>query len=173
LWKETGTVGALPETQEGKMTKENIKHIIAILPVLLLTLPESSWALQSHGAPEGNYVHQMAHLLFLGSLIYLYWHTRRTPDLKGRGWKYLQTFCIVFACWNIVAFVGHEVFDQLSPQDFINKNSLDEHLVGPLTFSKLIYFATKMDHLLYVPALFALVVSLRTFYLDALKEGGK
>jgi len=152
------------------------RPVLKIIPLLLLVLfsePGNAWALQSHGAPEGHFVHQMAHLLFLGSLLYLYWHTRHAPALVSSGWKYLQIFCIIFTCWNILAFVGHEAFGHLTPEDFIIKNGLREYIAGPITAVKVIYFITKMDHLLYVPALLTLVISLRTFYHDALKEEEK
>ncbi len=155
------------------MTKLFNSKILALLVLLIFSSPVNVWALQSHGAPEGNYVHQIAHLLFMGSLLYLYWHTRHTPVLASRGWRYLQIFCIVFTCWNILAFVGHEAFEHLTSVDFIEKNGFQESIAGPITPVKVIYFITKMDHLLYIPALLALVVSLRTFYHDAMKEEEK
>lgn len=153
------------------MKKRHLFHLL--LAPLLTIIPMDAWALQSHSAPEGLYVHQMAHILFTGALIYLYWHTRRTPELKGRGWKYLQIFCIVFACWNLLAFIGHEALKSLTELDFLHKNTWREHLAGPITGLKFAYFITKMDHLLYVPALAALVMGLRVFYLDAIEEGKK
>ena len=148
------------------------RSLTLLAAILLVTSidPGHALALQSHGPPEGRYVHQMAHLLFTGSLLYLYWHTRHTPALSSRGWKYLQVFCILFALWNVVAFIGHEAYEFLTPADFIEINGMREHITGPITPVKIIYFITKMDHLLYVPALLALVISLRTFYLDALSE---
>ncbi len=155
------------------MKNRRISNIVILIVFLLVSEPGSAWALQSHGAPEGNYVHQMAHLLFTGALLYLYWHTRHTPVLTSRGWKYLQIFCILFASWNVLAFAGHEAFGHLTPDDFIEKNGLKEYIAGPITTTKVVYFITKMDHLLYVPALLALVVSLKTFYNDALQEEEK
>jgi hypothetical protein len=146
---------------------------IALIVLLLLGQTESAWALQSHGPPEGIYVHQMAHLLFMGALAYLYWHTRRAPVLASKGWKYLQLFCILLFCWNLLALIGHEAFERLSPTDFIDKNSWKEQIAAPLSFIKVLYFITKMDHFLNVPALLALVISLRTFYLEALEEDKK
>ena len=144
-----------------------------MLPLLLFTLfcnPDNVWALQSHSAPEGIYVHQMAHLLFMTSLIYLYWHTRRTPALNSKGWIYLQVFCLLFAAWNLLALVGHELFELLGPEDFIEKASWQERLAPPINFVKVAYFITKMDHLLYVPSLLALVISLRTFCRESLED---
>lgn len=137
---------------------------------LLLALPEQSWALQSHGPPEGLYVHQIAHVLFMGALGYLYWHTRVTQEPGHRGWKYLQVFCVLMFLWNMVAFTGHEAFEHLLPGDFHAEGTLGEQLVEPLTSVKLLYFVTKLDHLLFVPALLALLVSLRGFYRQA-REG--
>ncbi len=152
------------------MKNNQILNISAFFLLLIFIAPRSAWALQSHGAPEGNYVHQMAHLLFMVALLYLYWHSRRTTALSSRGWKFLQTFCLIFACWNIVTFLGHEAFESLSSTDFQLSGTLNEQITGPITPVKVIYFMTKMDHLLFVPALWALVISLRTFYHDALRE---
>lgn len=152
------------------MRQKQYTYITGLILLLLFGNVETSWALQSHSTPEGIYVHQMSHLLFMGALMYLYWHTRRTPELSSRGWKYLQLFCILFAVWNLLALVGHEALEYLTPVDFIDKSSWKEQIAPPITPLKLIYFLTKMDHLLYVPALLALVISLRTFCRDALKE---
>lgn len=155
------------------MKKVHAIHIITASLFLLFIDVENGWALQSHGAPEGIYVHQMAHLLFMGALGYLYWHTRKSPAIKSKGWKYLQIFCFFLIAWNIVAFTGHEAFDQLSPTDFIDKGNWKEQLAPPITGIKILYYITKMDHFLNVPGLIALVISLRTFYQEALLEEGK
>ncbi len=154
------------------MKKTLAEYFTAIL-VILQVLPESAWALQPHGAPEGIYVHQMSHLLFAGALVYLYMHTRRTPELQSKGWKYLQTFCILFAFWNVLALVGHEAAKFINVGDIINSSTWNEQIVGPLTSIKVVYFITKMDHLIYVPALLFLVIALRTLSKEALKENEK
>ncbi len=125
---------------------------------------ENCWALQSHGAPEGIYVHQMAHLLFCGALGYLYWHTRKTPVINSRGWKYLQIFCIFFIAWNLLAFAGHQIFSSLRPEDFIDKGTWREQLSPPINYIKAAYYISKMDHFLNVPAFLALTISLKIFY---------
>lgn len=153
----------------------NTRHLILIYTIVLLLVgsTDTAWALQSHGPPEGIYVHQMAHTLFMAALAYLYWHTRRTQELTSKGWKPFQLFCILLFCWNVLAFTGHEALEYLSPNDFIDKNSWSEQLAFPLSFIKVLYYITKMDHFLVVPALFALVISLRTFYKQALEEDRK
>jgi hypothetical protein len=128
---------------------------------------ENAMALQTHGAPEGLYVHQMAHLLFIGALAYLYWHTRRTQETSGKGWKYFQLFCLFLIAWNALAFTGHSTYEHLEAGDFIDQNTWAAKLAYPITFKKILFYLAKMDHFLIVPALFALVISLRSFYLQA------
>jgi len=132
--------------------------------VLLLSVPDAAWALQSHGPPEGLYVHQMAHVFFIGALGYLLWDIRRT-SFSGRGWAYLQVFCVFMITWNILALTGHAAGLLLEPEDFVYRNGLEAtHLVGEVTAAKIIYFLGKLDHLLCVPALFFLFLGLKSFY---------
>ncbi len=152
------------------MMKNCIAYICIFCFVAIFGFVDNSWALQSHGAPEGVYVHQMAHLLFLGALVYLYWHTRKAPAIQSKGWKYLQIFCLFLVVWNLVAFSGHLALEGLSASDFIDKGTWREQLAPPVTPLKILYYITKMDHFLNVPGLLALVLCLRTFYLEALQE---
>lgn len=145
-------------------------HLILLLtPILLLGSPENAAALQTHGAPEGIYVHQMAHVLFLVALLYLFWHTRKTQETSSQGWRFFQLFCLLLAAWNVLAFTGHETYEALLDSDFVARHGWDARLTAPLTFKKVLYYITKMDHFLIVPALLALVVSLRTLYREAIQ----
>ena len=130
---------------------------------------ENVLALQTHGAPEGIYVHQMAHVLFLVALLYLFWHTRKTQETSSQGWRFFQLFCLLLAAWNVLAFTGHETYEALLDSDFVARHGWDARLTAPLTFKKVLYYITKMDHFLIVPALLALVVSLRTLYREAIQ----
>ncbi len=149
------------------MTKFCTHYFILIL-LGWQSCPSSAWALQPHSAPEGLYVHQMSHLLFSGALLYLYMHTRRTPELRSKGWKHLQTFCVLFTFWNMLALVGHEAIKFLKSEDFICANSWHEQIAAPITPIKVLYFFTKMDHLIYVPALLFLVIALKVLSKEAL-----
>ena len=149
------------------------QRIILLTLAFFFGLAQNAMALQTHGAPEGIYVHQMAHALFMGALIYLYWHTRKTQETSGRGWKYFQIFCLFLIAWNILAFTGHETYEHLLDSDFHDRNTWDARLAYPITFKKVLYYITKMDHFLIVPALMALVISLRAFYHEAKREAGK
>lgn len=144
--------------------------LVPLLTLLFLLPTTPAWALQTHGDPEGLYVHQMAHLLFTVALAYLWWHTRRTPPVASSGWKLLQLFCLLTILWNLLAIVGHEVYLRLDPADFLGRNTWHERLTLPLDLRKGLYLLTSMDHLLLVPALASLALALRAFYHQILAE---
>lgn len=152
-------------TERALMTRGTVTRTwFFVMAVLALVLPDNALALQVHGEPEGLYVHQMAHLHYIFALGYFYWDIRRA-SFTGRGWRYLQMFCILMACWNTLAFIGHLVGVYLDPQALLQTDCyLQTRLVGPLTLHQYLYFITKLDHLMYVPALFCLFLGLRSFY---------
>ena len=160
----------LQATRSRRKIMRTLQRTTVVTIVLLLSTGGTANALQTHGAPEGIYVHQMAHVLFSGALLYLYLHTRKTQETSGKGWKFFQIFCLFLIGWNILAFTGHYAYEHLSDADFLFRNSLAVKLTFPVTPKKIIFYLTKMDHFLIVPALIALVISLRAFYVKVKKE---
>jgi len=134
-----------------------------------LLQPENAWALQSHGTPEGLYVHQMAHVFFFLALVYLYWDMRRSSFL-GKGWVYLKVFCVFMLIWNIVAFVGHAVALYINADILPASGFLHSRIQGPITLHKVLFFMTKFDHFLAVPALFFLYIGMRSLYRSSVKK---
>ena len=136
----------------------------------MLCWPARAWALQPHGAPEGLYVHQMAHIFFMGALAYLYWDVKRT-SFTGIGWRFLQIFCILFFLWNGAALLGHWMTHLIDEAAFdLSKGYWWSELRYPLGPIKLLFYFTRMDHLFSLPALFFLMLSLRSFYRQAIKD---
>jgi hypothetical protein len=75
------------------------------------------------------------------------------------------------ACWNTLAFIGHLAGVYLDPQALQQTDCyLQTRLLSPLTLNKYLYFITKLDHLIYVPALFFLFLGLRSFYHSVAKS---
>lgn len=143
-------------------------RIAKILPFTVVFLfglfCRDALALQTHGGSEGIVVHQFAHIQYLGALGYLLWDIRRS-SFSGIGWLYLQRFCWLMMIWNGIAFVGH--FAQVAlPDGAISTEDgyLSALLLLPVSFGKWIYFATALDHLVCVPALFFLFLAMRSFY---------
>ncbi len=154
------------------------QYVIAAILVLLTMLvdPDAAWALQSHGPPEGIYVHQMAHAFFFGSLLYLYRDLGRSAS-ESRGWSYLKRFCLLMLAWNVVAFTGHTVATQLAPEHIAHAASyFHSRLLGPMNVTKVLFYITRFDHLLVVPALFFLYIGLHTLFTSVeneMSEGGE
>ncbi len=140
---------------------------------VFLVLPDNAWALQSHGPPEGLYVHQMAHVHFFLALGYLYWDIRRS-SFAGKGWRYLLIFCLFMICWNVVAFVGHAVAPHVDGQTISTVGGyLNSRIIGPHTFHTIIFYITKLDHFVLVPALFFLFLGMRSLYRSVEKHAGE
>lgn len=152
-----------------------LKYVTLSLVALMycLLFPEQSMALQTHSKPEGIYVHQMAHIFFMAALGYLYWDTQRSA-FSGRGWTYLRVFCVLTILWNLLALVGHAATQNLRPEDVTHADGyLLSKVNMPLTYIKVIYYTAKLDHLLTVPAMFFLYMSVRSFYKHSLKENNE
>lgn len=152
-----------------------LQRIWLIVTLVWLMMPGEALALQVHGEPEGLYVHQMAHLHYIFALGYFFWDIRRT-SFTGRGWRYLQMFCLLMTCWNLLAFVGHVAGAFLDPESLAQTDCyLGTRLLSPITLNKYLYFITKLDHLIYVPAMFFLFLGLRSFYHSVAKtvQGGR
>lgn len=141
-----------------------INTFALFLPLALLLAPAQAWALQSHGPPEGIYVHQLAHLFYAAALAYLCWDVGRS-SFPGKGWRYLQLFCVLMIFWNIVAFSGHWLGFYIQSSDVVSSHGyMSKHIIGPITTVKIIYFFATLDHLISVPALFCLFLSMRALY---------
>ncbi len=141
--------------------------------VIFFILPNNAWALQTHGAPEGLYVHQMAHILFIMALSYLLWDIRRS-SFTSKGWRYLQVFCVLMIVWNIMAFVGHATGVSIRTENISTTlGYFHARLLGPISGREIIYYIAKFDHVIVVPALFFLFAGLKALYRSVEKQGGR
>lgn len=135
----------------------------------LLLSAHPALATQTHGAPEGLYVHQMAHLFFVISMGSLEFWLRQRNLVKEQGWKYIQIAAILFILWNLDAMVVHFMDEHL---DILGISKIDlwhiriESLQGQYSLAAL-YYILKLDHLLCVPAMFFLYRGLRRLVTDA------
>ena len=152
------------------MPQRILQNALLVLPLIIALLtPGEALALQVHGEPEGLHVHQMAHVHYIFALCFFFWDIRRTA-FTGRGWRYLQLFCLLMICWNVLAFVGHFADLFLDPQALQQTGSyLQTRLISPFTLNNALYFISNLDHLIYVPALFFFFLGLRSFYRSAVQ----
>ena len=146
--------------------KPSIQKLTIILGTFIgfLLLAGPAWATQTHGQPEGLYVHQMAHIFFIISMGILEFWLRQRNLTDERGWKYIQLAAVLFILWNIDAILVHFMDEHL---DILGIIKIDfwhlkiDNTQGPDSIS-LIYYFLKLDHLLCVPAMFCLYYGLKT-----------
>jgi hypothetical protein len=145
------------------------KTIFTVLATLL-AVPGSAWAFQSHPAPEGLYAHQIAHVFFIFAMAMLAYWLEQNRFTQERGWRFIQISCILFVVWNIVAFAGHWVEEQIPPSsligdpDWTQRIDFSSHPLAPL------FFVLKLDHLISVPAMVFLFLGIKSLYKQALIE---
>ncbi len=128
--------------------------------LILLLHPRASLALQPHGPPEGLYVHQMAHLLFVGALIFFIYTLHQEGLSKLKGFRLLAWACGLFILWNLDAGLGHWTEVLVSPGELLGPHDFSQRLLMTGLHSWLYYLA-KMDHLILVPAFYLLYRSLK------------
>jgi hypothetical protein len=132
--------------------------------VSLLIAAEPVLATQTHGQPEGLYVHQMAHIFFIISMGTLEFWLRQRNLIKEKGWKYIQLSAVLFILWNINAACVHFLDEHL---DILGITKIDlwhiqiQSIQGQESIAVL-YYMLKLDHLLCVPAMFFLYYGLKT-----------
>lgn len=125
--------------------------------------PNHALATQSHGAPEGIYAHQIAHIFFMISMgFFIHW-LRDKKLVKETGWRFIQYSAFFLILWNIDAFLVHLLDDQLGVVQ-VKRIGLSHIQLNALNGNKgleLLYFIAKLDHLFCVPALLFLYSGLK------------
>ncbi|MCG6894961.1 MAG: hypothetical protein LJE65_15255 [Desulfobacteraceae bacterium] len=145
------------------------RFFIALPAALTALLAQPALATQGHGAPEGLYAHQFAHVFFAISMgILIYW-LRRARLVDQPGWRHIQFSAVFFILWNIDAFIVHMLEEQLAVLAVTRVNPWHISLASPAPYTWLqyLYIVVKLDHLLCVPAMAFLFSGLRR-----LRSGG-
>jgi len=88
--------------------------LLAAVAILLLD-PATAHAVQQHSAPEGFYIHQIGHVIFLAAMVFMF-RVLNSPTLSGMsGWRWVRRAALLFALWNVDAFISHAVEARLEP----------------------------------------------------------
>jgi hypothetical protein len=128
--------------------------------------PAAIHATQTHGEPEGLVVHQIAHLFFTFTMGLLIYWLRKRGLVSRQGWRHIQYAAIFFIAWNLDAFLSHWLLEQTG---FITVENIEGMQLRITTIEDLhwlteVYYLTKLDHLLCVPAMLFLLLGLRRLY---------
>ncbi len=147
------------------------RHLGCIPAILIIAEP--AFATQAHGAPEGLYAHQLAHIFFIISMgVLIYW-LRERQLVQTVGWRYIQYAALFFILWSLDAFSVHLLEEQISVIDVMR---IDQWKIS-ITASRgsdaaiWLYYAAKLDHLLCVPAMLFLYFGLKRLLREAEVKG--
>lgn len=130
---------------------------------LLILSAGPALAIQVHDSAEGLYAHQIAHIFFVFSMgILIYWLRGRNL-VRETGWRFIQYSALFFILWNVGAFISHFFEAREGVVKTINAGFWKSSVlvgrsqgVGPTLF-----YLSKMDHLVLLPAIIFLYIGLR------------
>lgn len=132
--------------------------IIGLLALFVLAAQNAS-AVQSHGGSEGLVSHQIGHILFAIGMGYLLSRIY-SMKLHGGGWLEFKVFLWLLLLWNVITFSGHWMDEYVSAENFIRLNGIIAYFVIE-DLMGLVYYMSRLDHLVLVPSFFFLLLSLR------------
>lgn len=119
----------------------------------------SARAVQEHGAAEGLVSHQLGHVLFVAGMAFLLFRIVRTRA-AGPGWPEFKSFLRLILLWNLVTFAGHWMNEFVGPERYV---TVDGRTIGYALAGlfDVLFYLTRLDHLVLVPALLLLLAALR------------
>ena len=131
--------------------------------------PASAEATQMHGGMEGLYVHQMAHIFFAFSMGLLIFWLHKWRLTASAGWRHIYFAALFLIVWNLDTIVSHWLVEQSGLIVVENLSPTRIHLttLNGSRWPFYMYYLTKLDHLLCVPALVFLFLGLRRLLLAA------
>ncbi|MDA8239298.1 MAG: hypothetical protein M0Z67_02880 [Nitrospiraceae bacterium] len=141
-----------------------------LFAIIFLLVPSRAMAFVPHSYAE-VYIHQMGHLYFILSCIFIMWVIWH-HNLQGkRGWRYIFLSEIFFILWNVDTFAGHVTEFWIEPSQIIGAKEGWDYFLRRISIQgwESLYYVTRYDHLLCVPAMFFFVLGLR----ELLSEEGR
>ena len=152
-------------TLSAKKRRHSVLQVfIASLSAMLILPASMAYGVQSHGSPEGLVSHQLGHLLFFIGMILILVRIRQS-SLAGAGWREFEGFLWLILCWNVLTFTGHWMREGVMGGQFVRHSGRVTAFQADTLFD-LIFYLTRLDHLLLVPAFFLLLSAIRKWGLE-------
>jgi|UniRef100_A0A7C5AK96 hypothetical protein len=133
----------------------------AALPLVFTNTPAlAQWEGWFQWGTQGSYVHQFAHLLFLGAMLVFIWELYKGDLREWPGFRCIVWACWLLAWWNLDAIWGHALeWSLLNPvimgQGFSRRLLMED-------LHTWLFYLTKITHfVLLVPAFYLLYRGLR------------
>ena len=154
-----------------RMKRDKISVLLPILGGLfyIIVTADAACATQTHGAPEGIYAHQFAHLFFLFSMGTLVYWLQARRLVQESGWRHIQIAALLIMLWNIDAFAVH-LLDEMPGTlkvEYIDFWWIKIQARHHQKVLEILYYIAKLDHLLCVPALVFLYAGLKRLFRES------
>ena len=146
-----------------------VKIAFVLILACLFDGPTAANAFQSHPAPEGLYIHQLAHCFFVFAMAMLAYWLQVNGFTREKGWRLIQVSCVLLILWNLVAFTGHWVEEMISDAAISGEPDWTQRIVVDSVWTGL-YYVLKLDHLVQIPAMLCLLLGIRSLYKRAARE---
>jgi hypothetical protein len=131
----------------------NIRILALLIWIWVLEgiFPRPVLAIQPHGPPEGFYLHLIAHLVFIGALIFFI-NKLAQAVREHRSFRLLIWAFSLLILWNLDHIIAHLSALSIGPQDFIgHEGDLFQRLIMS-GFSQWIYYLASLDHFIFITA---------------------
>ena len=138
--------------------------ILSFLGIMILgwSFPEPAFAYIAHRDPqEGFFVRQFSYLFFLFAMLFFFYELKQESLRQKPGFLFLALASGFFALWNLDCFVGQFFALNLDAPVILEPAGIFSQeivMTGPGVW---VYYLTKLDHLLLVPAFLFLYFGIR------------
>ncbi len=141
-----------------------VRLFFAFLGFMILgwTYPESAFAYIPHWDPkEGFFIRQFSYLFFLFSMLFFFYELKAENLRRKPGFRFLALASGFFALWNLDCFVGQFVALGLGAPVILEPAGIFSQKLVMSTPWVWVYYLSKLDHLLLVPAFLFLYFGIR------------
>ena len=138
--------------------------ILSLLGFMILgwSYPESAFAYIPHWDPqEGFFIRQFSYLFFLFAMLFFFYELKAENLHQKPGFRFLALASGFFALWNLDCFVGQFVALNLGDPVVTGSAGIFSQKLVMTNPEVWVYYLTKLDHLLLVPAFLFLYFGIR------------
>ncbi len=140
-------------------------RLIPAFLLLTIILPSPAWAFIPHWDPlEAFFIRQFSYLFWALAMVFFIFALKQENLVQHRGFRWLVWSGIFFALWNFDCFIGQFIDLAVSPTwppRFTTENTENQTTAGMWLW---LFYLTKLDHLLLVPAFFCFYSGINSFY---------
>ena len=143
-----------------------LKRTLAVT-VLFLMQASNVFAVQEHVDPEGYYVHQYAHVVFIAAMVFMMIVLKTAAADRHTGWWSIRWASVFFLLWNLDALFSHMASYRMEPAGEYIKGSV---LVLKDFNAKFFCYSSLIEYFFLVPAFVLLAVGVNQLLRHLEKE---